>query len=90
MAPRLFLPKAAGAGLAGRPTPYQLDGGLTRMVPRRFQPKPACAGLAGRPTLLSLADRDLVFQDRPVVAASGAEPRRLTSCGRLDAVRPGG
>ena len=36
------------------------------------QPKAAGAGLAGRPTRFSLADRDLFFQDRRVVAANGA------------------
>jgi hypothetical protein len=36
------------------------------------RPKAAGAGLAGRPTLLSLADRDLFFQDRWVMAANGA------------------
>jgi hypothetical protein len=53
------------------------------MAPRPFLPQPSGAGLAGRPTLLSLADRDLVFQDRMVVAADGAEPRRRASSRRL-------
>jgi hypothetical protein len=42
------------------------------IVMRPFLLKATDAGLAGRPTLLSLDDRDLVFQDRKVVAANGA------------------
>jgi hypothetical protein len=50
-------------------------------VARLFPLKPAGAGFAGRPTRLSLVDRDLVFQDRKVVAAGVAPtpPARIQS-----------
>jgi hypothetical protein len=58
-----------------------MDGFLFYTVPssgvlRLFLLKTVGAGAAGSPTLLSLADRDLFFQDPKVVAARGAPTPR--------------
>lgn len=57
---------------AGRPSQGLFYTAPISWIARPFLLKAAGAGSAGGPTRLSLADRDLVCQDRKLLAALGA------------------